>query len=305
MTGGLAVIVVNYGSHELLAQNLAGLAFDEIGARCVVVDNFTSQAEVSSLRALADSHGWEVVASPTNCGFGAGVNLGVARAAELGSDAYLLLNPDVQITADDIRALGAEVSSHPMDVVSPRILNSTGGVWFAGGELDVETGRVRTSREAEMDAPFSWLTGACLAVSKQVWQATGGFDPDYFLYWEDVDFSQRAKAVGARLVVRNDLVVTHDVGATQGTGKSAVYLRFNSRNRLLFASKWLPKRIQRRWIRQTPIQSYRVLVRGGRRSLLQGKKVWAVVAGSVSGASAVVGSGPTQATPSAIGVGSR
>jgi hypothetical protein len=110
MTGGLAVIVVNYGSHELLAQNLAGLAFDEIGARCVVVDNFTSQAEVSSLRALADSHGWEVVASPTNCGFGAGVNLGVARASELGGDAYLL-NPDVQITAD-IRALGAEVSSH-------------------------------------------------------------------------------------------------------------------------------------------------------------------------------------------------
>jgi GT2 family glycosyltransferase len=46
-----------------------------------------------------------------------------------------------------------------------------------------------------MDAPFSWLTGACLAVSKQVWQATGGFDPDYFLYWEDVDYSQRAKAV--------------------------------------------------------------------------------------------------------------
>ena len=49
---------MNYGSHELLAQNLAGLALDEIGARCVVVDNFTSQAEVSSLRALADSHGW-------------------------------------------------------------------------------------------------------------------------------------------------------------------------------------------------------------------------------------------------------
>ena len=50
--------------------------------------------------------------------------------------------------------------------------------------------------ETEMDAPFGWLTGACLAVSKRVWQATGGFDPDYFLYWEDVDYSQRAKAVG-------------------------------------------------------------------------------------------------------------
>ena len=77
-------------------------------------------------------------------------------------------------------------------------------------------------------------------------------------------------------MVRNDLVVTHDVGATQGTGKSAVYLRFNSRNRLLFASKWLPKRIQRRWIRQTPAESYRVLVRAGadRRKVRRRGQLW-------------------------------
>ena len=305
MTKRLAVIVVNYGSHELLADNVAELNLDSLDARCVIVDNFTTADELAAVRSLADGHGWEVVASPTNVGFGEGVNLGVARANDLGSDIYLLLNPDVRITEDAVRALRRHAELHPMDLVSPRILNAHGGVWFAGGELDLASGNVRTSRVVPMDAPFAWLTGACLTVSQRLWIASGGFDPEYFLYWEDVDFSQRAKAAGGRLVVLDDLEVTHEVGATQGDGKSAVYLRFNTRNRLLFASKWLPKRTQRQWIRHTPRQSYRVLVRGGRRSLLQGPKLWAAVAGSASGARSATGRKPKASGTPAIGVGSR
>lgn len=305
MTAGLAVIVVNYGSHELLIDNLAGIDFVALGARCVIVDNFTSVGELAAVQSLARRHGWDVVASPTNVGFGEGVNLGVAYASDRGTDTFLLLNPDVKISVDAIRTLRDRVQAHPMDLVSPRILNAHGGVWFAGGELDVSSGRVRTSRDVPMDAPFSWLTGACLTVSRSLWTATGGFDPEYFLYWEDVDFSQRAKAAGGRLVVLKDVEVTHDVGATQGVGKSTVYLRFNARNRLLFASKWLPKHVQRRWIRRTPMESYRVLVRDGRRTLFQGKKVAAVVAGSAAGARAIVGPGSQNPNAVAIGAGSQ
>ena len=157
--------MVNYGSHELLAQNLAGPAFDEIGARCVVVDNFTSQAEVSSLRELADSHGWEVVASPTNCGFGVGLIWASPVPRSLAAMRTCYLIPTFR-SLSRTSVPWVPRSAHPMDVVSPRILNSTGGVWFAGGELDVETGRVRTSRETEMDAP-SVGSLVRLAVSKQ------------------------------------------------------------------------------------------------------------------------------------------
>ena len=59
-----------------------------------------------------------------------------------------------------------------------------------------------------------------------LWRAVGGFDEDYFLYWEDVDLSLRLLRAGAALEVRHDLEVVHDVGATshdRAEGKSAVY----------------------------------------------------------------------------------
>ena len=86
MTKRLAVIVVNYGSHELLADNVAELNLDSLDARCVIVDNFTTADELAAVRSLADGDGWEVVAGPANVGFGEGFNLGVARAKGLGRD---------------------------------------------------------------------------------------------------------------------------------------------------------------------------------------------------------------------------
>ena len=283
MNPSIAVIVVNYGSHDLLARNFAGEHWKSGPAQVFAVDNFTSRSELETLSALAADEGWNVVASPTNVGFGAGVDLGVAAAVEQGYENLLLVNPDVAISQDTVGALFQQVVREPMTMVSPQIVTDTGKLWFDGGFVDLESGRVRTAKGADMAAPFAWLSGACLALSADLWNRSGGFDPAYFLYWEDVDFSQRVVHAGGSLLVRHDLQVVHAVGGTQGEGKSAVYLKYNTRNRLLFATKWLPRQTVRRWIRHTPVESYRVLVRGGRRSLLQWPMVRAAVTGSAQG----------------------
>lgn len=134
-----------------------------------------------------------------------------------------------------------------------------------------------------MAAPESWLTGACLAVAPSMWRATGGFDETYFMYWEDIDFSRRCRAQGATLWVRHDLTVIHEVGATQGSGKSPLYTYYNCRNRLLYASRWLPASRQRAWVRATPRRSYEILLRGGRKALLDWQQVRSAVSGSLTG----------------------
>jgi glycosyltransferase involved in cell wall biosynthesis len=117
----------------------------------------------------------------------------------------------------------------------------------------------------------------------------GGFDEGYFLYWEDVDLGYRAVAAGGTVILRDDLVAVHDEGGTHADGrpegaKSAVYYRYNCRNRLAFGSRHLNRRQLLRWLVTTPAVSWEILLRGGRRQLLHSPGLlWAAVAGSLAG----------------------
>ncbi len=96
------------------------------------------------------------------------------------------------------------------------------------------------------------------------------------LYWKGVDLSFRCQQLGGRIVVRADLRAVHEVGATQGhMRKSAVSNYYNCRNRLVFAAKHLALRYQLIWILQIPMDTMRVLSRGGRAELLHAKRVLA------------------------------
>ena len=269
-TGGLGILVVNYDSAALLAENLAMLDLQALNAHVVVVDNFSSAAAVARIRALGETSGWHVVPSDTNLGFGAGMNLAAERAWELGCDAVLLLNPDLSISTADAAALAAEVRTDPGVAVSPRVRTTAGAVWFGGGRVLVEAGRTTTRPGTDSAADGGWISGACVAVHRNLWKRIGGFDPDYFLYWEDVDFSWRVTAAGGRLKVRSDLSAVHDVGGTQQErGKSPTYVYFNCRNRLLFAARHLDAADQERWARGSARYAREVLLRGGRRALLR------------------------------------
>lgn len=289
MANRLAIVIVNYGSHNLIGENLNDPLIST-SAEVVIVDNYTNAQELTALRALSSERGWHVVANPRNEGFGVGVNAGVAKAKALGCDAFLLLNPDVEIDVATIDALHQQVRENPVSVASPSIYDSNGKPWFLGGELRPKSGVVRTSRPVVLTDPFAWLTGACLVLNDEVWNRSGGFDPTYFLYWEDVDFSLRCRRAGAELVVRDDLRVVHEIGGTQkGAGKSPLYIYYNCRNRLVFASHWLPAKTQLAWIAKTPGESWRILRRAGsRRSLLRWDLLWATTSGSAAGISEVL-----------------
>ena len=94
------------------------------------------------------------------------------------------------------------------------------------------------------------------------------------------------------LVLREDLVVVHAVGATQdGASKSAIYYYFNCRNRLLLATKHLSRQDLVRWLWFTPMISWEILRRGGGRRQLLGSPglLWAGVRGTVSGIAMALG----------------
>ena len=288
----LGVVVVSYASSALLEAALVPLA--TAGAAVVVVDNFSGAQERRRVRGLAQRHGWTLVEPAGNPGFGAGVNAGVRRAAELGCESYLLLNPDARVSAATARSLQQTCLADPLALVSPRLLDPGGRVVFAGSTLDLVDGRTRrlapaSERPDPRSRPVAWLTAACLAVHRDLWRLTGGFDETFFMYWEDVDLCYRALSAGGHLVLREDLTAVHDQGGTQGErrgrAKSSLYYYYNCRNRLRFGVRHLGARALVRWLRATPRVSVEILLRGGRRQLVgQPWLVWSAASGALAGA---------------------
>ena len=284
----LGIVVVNFGSHSLLARNLAAIDLADVDATAIVVDSHSTTEERRVVTGLAREHGWELVAPDTNVGFGIGMNLGAARAESLGCTHLLLLNPDVEISAEQIGALLHHAAAHTTPgtplLLSPRLDRPDGSVWFAGGQLDEEVGRTTSRPDPDQVGPHRWLTGACVLVDLATWTRLGGFDERYFLYWEDVDLSQRCLAAGGDVRVVHDVVVVHDVGGTQGQGKSPVYAFHMCRNRLLFASLRRDPATRRRWLRHAPEYARRIALQDGRRAALRRPALpLAVVRGTCAG----------------------
>jgi GT2 family glycosyltransferase len=283
--GRIAVVVVNYGPPDLLERNVAGLGPVPV----VVVDNHKTDADSAAVARLAARHGWDLRAQPANVGFGAGMNIGAAAAVALGADVLLLLNPDAVVEPDVVEQLRLAALADPDTLITPLLLRPDGSVWFRGGLISLPAGGLRRHPGTIPDRHSEWLTGACLAVHRGLWERLGGFDEDYFLYWEDVDLSHRCERLGGRLVVRTDLTAVHDAGGTQpdagGRAKSAVYYFYNCRNRLVFAAKHLDRRDRLRWLLRTPADVRRVVLRGGRRQLIHPRRtVWPALTGALAGA---------------------
>lgn len=273
----IAAVLVNYGSHQLIAANLRPDALADAGITVVVVDNYSSAEERQSVTDLCARHGWHLVAC-ANDGFAAGLNKGVARAMQSGCRAVVAINPDAVVEVPVLLNLGEQALREPRSLVSPRMLTSTGDPHFRGAQVNMRNGAIRSGWcHGDGDPVWkNWLSGACLAFHVDAHGELSGLDEGYFLYWEDVDLSRRAAASLMELCFREDLTVVHDEGGTQGwqrsRAKSPGYYYYNTRNRLRFATRHCSRAELREWIMSTPRQSLNVWLRGGRRQLLASPK---------------------------------
>lgn len=281
----MGLIVVNYGSHELVEKNLKVFGSAPTNVRIIVVDNFSSATNRDAMMSVAERNGWELISLPSNLGFGLAVNIGAARALEVGCSSLVTLNPDASISPNDLESLRTACLADPFSLISPAVVRPDGSPWFRIGRISVGQGGLKAMTDDQVVSEIGWLSGACLAVNRALWEQLGGFDDDYFLYWEDVDLSFRCRSAGGTLILRDDLRAVHHVGGTQGAaGKSATYYRYNCRNRLIFAGKHLGCRDQARWILHTAQDTREVLNRGGPKQYLHMRAaLWPAAAGCLCG----------------------
>jgi GT2 family glycosyltransferase len=257
----VAVIIVNFNTSALVPRCVESAAAD-LGARdwhAIVVDNASTDGAVEALDLLART---TVVVNATNAGFGTAVNQAVAR-----SDAPLLwvLNPDCRVHPGAFDALAATLEAHPdCAIAAPQLLNADGSVQAsARGNPTAWTGlfgrntlltkifpsagvarRNLPARDLVASgvesAPVDWVMGAAMLIRREMFDAVGGFDEDYFLYWEDADLCRRLWARGwsTRYVPRAR--VAHSGGASAQSDSSLAIRAFHRSAYRYYASHVVP-----------------------------------------------------------------
>ncbi len=180
----------------------------------IVVDN----ASAEGITSLSHDPAIRLIQNSVNSGFGAGCNLGAARA----TGKYLLfLNPDTRFLNDVLTGLMCFLDSHPnAGMAGPLMVDSTGRVLFYGGRslptlfnefLQHSTLCFRFPEFALTAQPYlsTWdhrstreveaVVGACMLIRSELFCAVKGFDEKFFLYSEELDLCCRLRKAGSQI----------------------------------------------------------------------------------------------------------
>lgn len=197
----LSIIIVNFQSQAFLTkclnsleENLKGLSFEVI--------LFNNDSLPLEKRSFSDfSFPFELIQSKDNLGFGAGCNLATQKAS---GEFIFFLNPDsFLIDASCKKALaflqenpqvgaaGGKILLFPQKILQP---------WTSGKKTSffriLFRHNVGASWKKNRPTKVDWVSGTALLVRKTVFEKIGGFDPTFFMYFEDQDLCLRIKKIG-------------------------------------------------------------------------------------------------------------
>lgn len=242
MSDQVGAVVVNYNARDHLLEcvrSLRDAGVDEI----VVADNASRDGSAEAL-AAADP---EAVFLPTggNLGFGTAANRGVAAST---SPIVLVMNPDVVVEPGTPKVLADALDADPrLGAVGPRIDNLDGTRYPSARrfpDLAVAVGHAflgfvwptnpysAAYKMADLDparaARVDWISGACLALRREAFEAVGGFDEAYFMYVEDVDLCWRLWQAGWEVGYEPAGRVVHTVGVSSDQAPYRMILAHHS-----------------------------------------------------------------------------
>lgn len=219
------IVVLNYNGRDTLSSCLSSIYHSTYSPyEVVVVDNGSQDGSFElAKKQFSRAH---FIKNHTNIGFASGNNIGIRFALEKFADYVLILNNDACLKKDTLMELASAAQEKSIPAIfNPLILNGDNkSIWFAGGEIQwLKMRNVHLKRPASKNIHSTeYCTGCAMFVDKEVFKKIGLFDERYFLYYEDADFSVRAKKAGFELYVCPSAKVVHHEQSNQ-TNKLKTY----------------------------------------------------------------------------------
>jgi len=269
----VAVVTLSYNGAQSAGSLVTSSGLRDLPV--LVVDNGSVPYERDALRrTCASRENVTVIESAENLGFSGGNNIGIRAALDRGAEWVLLLNDDTTVD-DEFGDRLRELLAHAAPGIVSLPLEEDGRIVRAGRRQWLR--RELTVHPDPDGADDAYAIGASMAVHRDVFTRVGTLDEAYFLYFEDVDFSERVRHAGFPIVFAPAPVVRHARSASARRLGAPVLARYHARNAIRFNRRLGPPVVRAAavpwgsWI----VASQRVRIALGRES----RRARAVIAG--------------------------
>lgn len=184
-----------------------------------------------------------LIQSGSNRGYGHGNNIGIKYSLDTNADYVLILNNDTIVTESFLEPMvNACLNNKKVGIASGQILylDKPNIFWFNGGSYNKYTGQVihYSFREENLNQkPLkanTFLSGCMWLIPRDLFSKVGYLNEDYFMYVEDLEFSQRVIKSGFELKVVENAYIYHKVGASSNGEVSPFSIYWMTKNYLKF-----------------------------------------------------------------------
>lgn len=245
------IVIVNWNAGQQLRECIDSVVqySDSLVSNTIVVDNGSTDKSDDTVDGVADI---TLVRAGENLGFGKACNVGANLAS---SEFILFLNPDARLFPGTLVAslnfmrqpenastgiCGVQLVDENRNVVRTcaRFPSVHGFVSHATGidRIIPMVGHFMREWDHSMTRQVDQVMGAFFLVRRSLYEELGGFDERFFVYFEEVDFSYRARQLGWMSTYFADAQAFHAGGGTSYQVK-AKRLFYSLRSRLLYVFK--------------------------------------------------------------------
>ena len=209
----ISVIIVNFRSDQHLEKCIASLYNFEFQKDWeIIVVNNDPETTLEKIKILFPQV--KILHNPENIGFGKAVNFGVKEAK---GEILFFLNPDSEIMESIFSRVFAKFNEDPsLAVLSPKIVDEKGQekAWIFGKKINLSQVLKNNLRGWKKEniikaKEVDWVSGAGMWVRQEDFEKVGGFDENFFLYFEDVDLCRRLRKRGKKIIYFPESEITH------------------------------------------------------------------------------------------------
>ena len=281
----VCIILVNYNgavyNDKCLVSIFNSTVSDKI--QVVVVDNCSTDGSRENLYEKWGNDGRiHMIDLVENVGFAKANNIGLKWAGSVGIPHYLLLNNDTEIAPDAIENMWKCHEEHNC-IVTPKIYyaDQRDLLWSAGGRFTpvikkpVQTGlNEKDSDKYNQDVDCGFANGCALFLDEKILKQTGFLDESFFLYYEDTEFSARARKQGVKIRYCAEAKVYHKVNGSTKGNYSWANVYYITRNWLIYSKMHLGGKMWLFWLYFLPNRLVWILIWLMQRKPEMLKAVW-------------------------------